>query len=160
MPQDLVAPTNSVIVADQGLIIEEFEVGANALTMYPGIWVVFDTVAGNVKHGSDEVHGVVGILMEKPNGLLSDAYAVGDVCRVITGGRGLVLSRIVINGGAINPGTPIVCSTLGAARVQTVDAQGAQGEVIAIGATVAASDTAKETNAVVRIHKQPMSLGT
>jgi hypothetical protein len=162
MPQDLVVPLDTVIVQDQGLIIEEFEIGANAVPadMLPGTWVIYDTVAGDVKQGSDEVHGVIGLLMEKPTGKLTDAYAVGDQCRVITGGRGLVLSRIIINGGAINPGTPIVCAALGLARAQTVGAQGAQGEVIAIGATVAANDAAAETNAIVKIHKGVMSKAT
>ena len=46
MGQDRAHPNNSIIAEDNGLIIEEFEVGANATAakMLPGTAVILDTV--------------------------------------------------------------------------------------------------------------------
>ena len=79
MGKDIVYPNNTVIVEDNGLVIEEFEVGANATPakMLPGNWVIYDTVAGDIKEAGAKAHGVIGLLMEKPDGALTDAYAVG-----------------------------------------------------------------------------------
>ena len=70
MGQDIVYPNNTVIVEDNGLIIEEFEVGANATPakMLPGNWVIYDTLAGDIKEAGAKAHGVIGLLIEKPNG--------------------------------------------------------------------------------------------
>jgi hypothetical protein len=153
MPQDIVESVNSIIVADEHLVIEEFRVGAGATPakMLPGTWVIADTLDMDIKEGSDEAAGVLGILMEKAAGAITDAYAVGDRARVITGGDGLVLARIITSGGNINPGTPLVAATSGLTKIQATGAKGAQGEIVAIGETIHANDGAKETNAVVRI---------
>ncbi len=95
MGQDIVYPNNTIIVEDNGLIIEEFEVGANATPakMLPGNWVIYDTLAGDIKEAGAKAHGVIGLLIEKPDGALTDTYAVGDQARVITGGNGKVMVR-------------------------------------------------------------------
>ena len=66
MGQDIVYPNNTVIVEDSGLIIEEFEVGANATPakMLPGNWVIYDTLAGDIKEAGAKAHGVIGLLMK------------------------------------------------------------------------------------------------
>ena len=154
MGQDIVAPVNTVIAEDNGLIIEEFEVGANATAakMLPGNWVIFDATQGDVKEAGAAATGVIGLLMEKPNGALTDTYAVGDVCRVITGGNGKVLVRRAANAGAINPGDSLVTAADGQTGKHAVGAMGTQGDIVAIGAQITADSTAI-ANIVATFHR-------
>lgn len=160
MGQDIVLPNNTVIVEDQGLIIEEFEVGANATPakMLPGNWVIYDTVEGDIKEAGAKATGVIGLLMEKADGALTDTYAIGDRARVITGGNGKVMVRRAANAGNIVPGTPLVAAADGQTTLMAVGALGTQGDVVAVGATVTADSTAI-ANVAVTLQKtvQPMA---
>jgi hypothetical protein len=154
MGQDIVYPNNTIIVEDNGLIIEEFEVGANATPakMLPGNWVIYDSLAGDIKEAGAKAHGVIGLLLEKPNGALTDTYAVGSQARVITGGNGKVMVRGTANRGNIVPGTAIVTAADGQSAIQAVGGAGTQGDVVAIGAVILADSTAL-ANVVVSVHK-------
>jgi hypothetical protein len=156
MGQDIVYPLNTVIVEDNGLIIEEFEVGANATPakMLPGTWVIYDTVAGNVKEAGAAADDVIGMLMEAPDGSLTTAYAVGDQVRVITGGNGLVMTRRAANAGNIVPGTTLITNADGLATLRVAAAMGSQGMVVAIGAVILADSTV-EANVVATIKMAP-----
>jgi hypothetical protein len=154
MGQDIVYPNNTIIVEDNGLIIEEFEVGANATPakMLPGNWVIYDTLAGDIKEAGAKAHGVIGLLLEKPNGALTDAYAVGNQARVITGGNGKVMVRRAASAGNIVPGTPLVAAADGQTGLQAVGGPGTQDDVVAIGAVILADSTVL-ANVVASIHK-------
>src|SRR3989337_66595 len=107
MPAALVLPTNSVIVSFESIAIREYIVGANATAakMLPGNWVIFDTTADAVKEAGAEADDVIGLLMEKPDQLVTTAYAVGDVARVIVGGVNVIVAlRLKTSAGAANPG--------------------------------------------------------
>jgi hypothetical protein len=156
MPQDIVEPLNSIIVADEGLVIEEFRIGVTAdpLKTLPGTWVIADTIDGTIMQAGALAVGVIGIIIESATGSLTTPYAVGASCRVVTGGDGLVLSRVAIGGGNIIPGTPIVTAADGLAQIQKVGIPGAEGEIVALGETIHANDGGSVTNAVVRIHHE------
>jgi hypothetical protein len=160
MGQDIVYPNNTVIVEDNGLVIEEFEVGANATPakMLPGNWVIYDTLEGDIKEAGAKAHGVIGLLMEKPEGALTDPYAVGDQTRVITGGNGKVLVRRAASAGNIVPGTALVAAADGQTTLQAVGGAGTQGDVVAVGAVILADSTAI-ANVVAQIQKsnEPMA---
>ena len=160
MGQDRAHPNNSIIAEDNGLIIEEFEVGANATAakMLPGTAVILDTVAGDVKEAGAKATGVIGWLIEAPDGAITTAYAVGDTCRVVTGGYGKLMVRRVANAGNITQGTPLVTAADGLAALMAVGAMGSQGDVIAIGAEILADSTAI-ANVLVEVHKsvQPLA---
>lgn len=145
MGQDIIEPVNTIICEDNGLVIEEFEVGANATPakMLPGTFVIYDTVAGNVKEAGAAADGVLGILMESETGSLTTAYAVGDVVRVITGGSGKVLMRRGVSAGAIAPGTPLATVADGLVGPRAVGALGAQGDVVGVGAVILGDSTAE-----------------
>jgi hypothetical protein len=157
--QDIVYPNNTVIVEDNGLVIEEFEVGANATPakMLPGTWVIYDTVAGSVKEAGAKAVGVIGVIMEEPNGALTDVPAVGDQIRVVTGDNGKVMLRRGVSGGAIVPGTSLVTMADGLTGNQEVGAMGSQGEIVAIGAVILGDSTAV-ANVVATMHKSILSL--
>ena len=160
MGKDIVYPNNTVIVEDNGLVIEEFEVGANATPakMLPGNWVIYDTVAGDIKEAGAKAHGVIGLLMEKPDGALTDSYAVGNQARVITGGNGKVMVRRAASAGNIVPGTALVTAADGQTTLQAVGGAGMQGDVVAVGAVILADSTAI-ANVVAQIQKsnEPMA---
>lgn len=162
MPQDIVESLNSIIVADEGLVIEEFRIGAGITpgAMKPGTWVIADTLDGDVKEAGAKATGVIGILLEKPTGAITDVYTAGDRCRVVTGGDGLVLSRIITGGGNITVGTPLVTRALGLAGIQLVGAQGSQGEIVALGEVTHANNGGAETNAVVRVYHAVLDAAT
>jgi hypothetical protein len=155
MPQDIVYPANTVIVEDNGLVIEEFEVGANATEadMIPGTWVIPDTVEDNVKESSAKAHGLIGLLMEMPDMALTDHYTRGSNCRVITGGNGKVMVRRVASAGQIDPETPLVTGANGTTDKQAVGAAGTQGDIVGFG-SVTLTDSTAIANVVIRIHKQ------
>jgi hypothetical protein len=44
-------------------------------------------VEQTLKEAGAAAHGVKGFLMEKPDGLLTDNYEVGDVARVVVGAK-------------------------------------------------------------------------
>jgi len=154
MGQDRAHPNNSIIAEDNGLVIEEFEVGANATAakMLPGTAVIVDTIAGDVKEAGAAAHGVIGWLIEAPGGAITDAYAVGDTCRVVTGGNGKLMVRRVANAGNITEGTPLVTAADGLATLQAVGGAGTQGDIIAVGAEVLADSTAI-ANVLVSVHR-------
>jgi hypothetical protein len=160
MGQDIVYPNNTIIVEDNGLIIEEFEVGANATPakMLPGNWVIYDTLAGDIKEAGAKAHGVIGLLMEKPNGALTDNYAVGNQARVITGGNGKAMVRRAASAGNIVTGTALVTAADGQTTLQAVGGAGTQGDVVAVGAVILADSTAI-ANVVAQIQKsnEPMA---
>jgi hypothetical protein len=162
MPETIVHPINSIIVEDKGLIIEEYEAGANCTLakMLPGTWVVFDVVAGNVKESAVTATGVIGLLMEMPTkGLTDPPAAKGDTVRVITGGYGKVLVRRVHDAGKIVPGTPLVTAADGLTALLTAGVLGAEGDVVAIGAETV-SDSTIEANVVATIQLNPLSKAT
>ena len=135
MPAALVLPTNSFIVSFESIAIREYIVGANATAaeMLPGSQVIYDTTADAIKEGGDEADNVIGILMEKPNELITTAYAVGDVARVIVGGVNVILAvREATSGGATTPGTPMVAAADGLLKIMAVGTIGAQGMIIGV----------------------------
>ncbi len=160
MGQDRAHPNNSIIAEDKGLVIEEFEVGANATAakMLPGTAVIIDTIAGDVKEAGAKATGVIGWLIEAPDGDITTAYAIGDVCRVVTGGHGKLMVRRTANAGNITQGTPLVTAADGLATLMAVGAMGSQGDVVAIGAEVLA-DSGTIANVLVEVHKsvQPLA---
>jgi hypothetical protein len=162
MPETIVQPTNSIIVEDRGLIIEEFEAGANCTLakMLPGTWVIFDVAAGNVKEAGALAVGVLGILMEMPDKTLTQYPAAkGDTVRVITGGYGKVMVRRKISAGAIVPGTPLVTAADGLTGKLTAGTLGAEGDVVAIGAESVGDSTAV-VNVVANIQLNPLDKAT
>ncbi len=154
MGQDRAHPNNSVIAEDNGLVIEEFEVGANATAakMLPGTAVILDTVAGDVKEAGAKAHGVIGWLIEKPDQAITTAYAVGDVCRVVTGGNGKLMIRRAASAGNITEGTPLVTAADGLAALQAVGGPGTQGDIVGIGAEILADSTAV-ANVLIDVHR-------
>jgi hypothetical protein len=96
--------------------------------------------------------------MEKPDGALTDAYAVGDQARVITGGNGKVMVRRAASAGSIVPGTALVTAADGQTTLQAVGGAGTQGDVVAVGAVILADSTAI-ANVVAQIQKsnEPMA---
>lgn len=162
MPETIVHPANSIIVEDRGLVIEEFEAGANCTLakMLPGTWVIFDTVAGNVKEAGLLSTGVIGCLMEMPDkGLTGIPAAKGDTVRVITGGYGKIMVRRGVSAGKITPGLPLVSVTDGLTGLLATGVMGAQGDVVAVGAETVDDSTA-EANVVVNIQLNPLSKTT
>jgi hypothetical protein len=162
MGQDIVVPLNSIIASNEGLIIEEFRVGtgATAAKMLPGTWVITDTLDGDIKQAGAKATNVLGILIEKSDGLITTAYAVGDRAHVVTGGNGCVLARVIAGGGNITVGTPIVTRTDGTCGIQLVGAQGSQGSIVALGEEIHANNGGAETNAVVRVYRAVTDAGT
>lgn len=161
MGQDIIEPVNTVICEDNGLVIEEFEVGANATAakMLPGTWVIYDTIAGNVKEAGAAAHGVLGLLMESETGSLTTPYAVGDTCRVITGGSGKVMVRRAASAGAIVPGTPLTTAADGLTALSSVAAVGSQGDIVGIGAVIL-NDSTAEANVIVELKIIPEAQAT
>lgn len=131
MGQDLTQPTNTILAGGEP-VIEEFEVGANATAakMLPGRFVIYDTNAGDIKESGAKAHGVKGVLMEKPNGSLTTAYAVGDIARVITGGKGVkVMVTFASGGAATTSDVAVVTAADGKAAILAVGALGTQGDI-------------------------------
>ena len=127
MPQGYVKPVNAIVADTEGLISHEYEIGANATAakMLPGIGVEFDTSDWCVKETADESKVVLGVLDVASDMLITDAYAVGDPCRVIEHGKCLV--RLLAGGAAVQPGTPLVVNADGLWQKQAVGAIGTQG---------------------------------
>ena len=90
--------------------------------------------------------------MEMPDMALTDHYAVGETCRVITGGNGKIMVPRVANAGNIVPGTSIVTAADGYADTQNVGGAGTHGDVIAVGSVILADSTAI-ANVVVSVQK-------
>ena len=131
MPQGYVKPSNQIIADAEGLVVHEYEVGANATPakMVPGAGVIYDTVDYAVKECGAAADDFVGVLDVAPGGLLTTAYAVGDQVRVIE--RGKVKVTLVAGGAAVTPGIPIVTAADGKFAKQAVGAMGAQGAPVA-----------------------------
>jgi hypothetical protein len=128
--------------------------------MLPGTWVIYDTVAGNVKEAGAEATDVIGLIVEESDALITAAPgAKGDIIKVITGGEGKVMIRRVANAGNIVPGTPLVTAADGLAGLQAVGALGTQGEVVAIGAVILADSTV-EANVIAKFQLNPLSMAT
>lgn len=159
--QDLTHPNNTILISGSPAI-REYEIGANATAakMIPGCIVILDTIAGNIKEGGDKADGVLGVLMEKPNGLLTDYYARGEQARVIVGGDCDVLVTMKTNGGSATEGTPICCAANGQAEIKAVGALGAQGDTVGIGAEILANDGAKDNLYAIHLKIVPDQLAT
>lgn len=160
MPQETIITPVNTILAGGVPEIREYEVGANATAakMLPGRFVIFDTVETAVKEAGAKAHGVIGVIMEKPDGALTDAYAVGDHVRVITGpavGDVYVLVTELQSGGAVNPGTAIVTAADGKVAIAAVAALGSQGDIVGEGVKVTADPVAADANIVIKMRKVP-----
>jgi len=131
MPQGYVKPNNQIISDAKGLVVHEYEVGANATPakMLPGRGVIYDTVDYAVKECGAAADDFVGVLDVAPGGLVTTAYAVGDQARVVE--RGKVKVTLVSGGAAVTPGIPIVTAADGKFAAQAVGAMGAQGAPVA-----------------------------
>jgi hypothetical protein len=154
MPQFIATlPTNTVVAGGKP-VIKEYVVGANATPakMVAGRIVIFDTVEYAVKEAGAAAHGVIGVLMEKPDEALDAAYAVGDVCRVITGGEDVIVRVLEVqNGGAINPGTSITTAADGKVAIAAVAAVGSQGDIIGEGVKIYADPASADTAIVMKL---------
>lgn len=129
MPQGLVKPSNQILVAGNPLCVE-MEIGANATAakMLPGILVIFDSTDYTVKEAGAEADNIVGILDVASDKLESDAYAVGDQCRVIVGE--CIAKLKLLASENVTRGDPLVSAADGKVAKQAVGAMGAQGSPI------------------------------
>lgn len=159
--QDIVKPTNTVLVSGTPEI-REYEIGANATAakMLPGRFVIVDTVAGDVKEAGAKADGVLGLLMEAPDGLLTDAYARGDMARVIVGGECDVMVTAITNAGNLTEGSSIVTAADGKVALRAVGAQGTQGDNVGVGAEILANDGAADNSYVMHLKIVPDAAAT
>lgn len=133
MPQGFVKPTNRILHGPSYVEPTEFEIGANATAAkcVPGRLVIDDTTDGDVKEAGANADNILGVLEVDAGMAITDAYAVGDPCRVITTIGARVVLTLVTGGAAVAPGDPIVSAADGKASKQAVGAMGAQGMVVA-----------------------------
>ncbi len=143
MPQNPFTKANNRILISGDPLIAELEVGANATAakMIPGTIVVHDTNAQDVKESGAEPHSVVGVLEAMPTMKKTDAYAVGDQCRVI---MSACVCQVRLKAGEnIAVGDRLKAEADGLAAKLATGALGAQGAPI--GYALEASNVAEVT---------------
>lgn len=116
MPQGLVQPANSILVAGVPIIIE-YEIGSNATECYPGRLIVFDTADYKVKEASSGDTGVMGVLATEAEELEATEYDVGDQAKVLSGPDGIVVKVDLLSGENATRGDPLYPADDG--KVQT-----------------------------------------
>jgi hypothetical protein len=131
MPQGLVKPANSILVAGVPIIVE-YEIGANATAaqMIAGRLVIFDNLDYSVKEAGDEADDVVGVLMEQPDELEATAYEVADQAKVIVGPMGVIVKLLLITGENVTRGANLVAAANGKVKALAVGTMGSQGSPI------------------------------
>jgi hypothetical protein len=150
LPENIVKPVNQVLAYGEPLM-SEMKIGANATPakMLPGNIVIIDTTVGEVKEAGAKAQGWVGLLEVNPTKGLTDAYAVGDRCKVIEG-ECYALGRLKASEN-VTMGDKLVTAADGQFAKQAVGAMGAQGRVVA-----EAMETSNVTTiAYILIHWKP-----
>jgi hypothetical protein len=130
MPQGIVKPANQVLVLDLGCRVVDMEIGAaaTAAQMVPGRCVIFDGADQTVKEAGAKARNVVGVLEAAPGMKVTDAYARGDIAKVIIG---KFLGAITLLASEnVTRGDGLVSAANGKFAKQAVGAMGAQGAVI------------------------------
>ncbi|MDH5390746.1 MAG: hypothetical protein OEX10_06300 [Candidatus Bathyarchaeota archaeon] len=131
MPQWVQKPANQVLIAGNPIYLEA-EIGANATPaeMVAGRFVIHDTNDGDVKEAGAKALNVLGQLDVAPDKKESDAYAVGEQARLLTG---VYEGKVTLLAGEnVAPGDRLVTAANGKVAKLAVGALGAQGAVIAV----------------------------
>ena len=131
MPQWVQKPANQILIAGNPIYLEA-EIGANAIPaeMVAGRFVIHDTNDGDVKEAGAKALNVLGQLDVAGDKKESDAYAVGEQARLLTG---VYKGKVTLLAGEnVAPGDRLVTAANGKVAKLAVGALGAQGSVIAV----------------------------
>ena len=131
MPQWVQKPANQVLIAGNPIYLEA-EIGANATEakMLPGRFVIHDTVDGDVKEAGAKALNVLGQLDVAAEKKESDAYAVGEQARLLTG---IYVGKVTLLAAEnVAPGDRLVTAADGKVAKLAVGALGATGAVIGV----------------------------
>jgi hypothetical protein len=131
MPKGIVKPANQIVVQGEPVILE-MTVGSNATEakMLAGRIVVPDTAEGTVKEAAAKASNFIGVIDVSADKHESDAYAVGDQVKIITGPSGIILKLTLAAGENVSAGDPLVCAADGKVAKQAAGAMGGQGSVV------------------------------